>query len=79
MAIANYYEQKPLIIFTFKKLCNGEQRLAAQHFYRWLNRQTDRRAIGRLTDRQTIRWADGRANSEEIVRFNNNVQLSELE
>ena len=31
MAIANYYEQKPLIIFTFKKLCNGEQRLAAQH------------------------------------------------
>ena len=30
MAIANYYEQKPLIIFTFKKLCNGEQRLAAQ-------------------------------------------------
>ena len=32
MAIANYYEQKPLMIFTFKKLCNGEQRLAAQHY-----------------------------------------------
>ena len=32
MAIANYYEQKPLIIFTFKKLCNGEQRLAAQQY-----------------------------------------------
>ena len=33
MAIANYYEQKPLNIFTFKKLCNGEQRLAAQHMH----------------------------------------------
>ena len=32
MAIANYYEQKPLILFTFKKLCNGDQRLAAQQF-----------------------------------------------
>ena len=32
MAIANYYEQKPLILFTFLKLCNGEQRLAAQQF-----------------------------------------------
>ena len=32
MAIANYYEQKPLIIFTFTKICNGEQRLAAQHY-----------------------------------------------
>ena len=30
MTIANYNEQKPLIIDTFKKLCNGEQRLAAQ-------------------------------------------------
>ena len=31
MAIANYNEQKPFIIFTFWKLCNGEQRLAVQH------------------------------------------------
>ena len=30
MAIANYNEEKPLIIYTFKKLCNGEQWLAAQ-------------------------------------------------
>ena len=30
MAIANYKEEKPLIIFTFKELCNGEQWLAAQ-------------------------------------------------
>ena len=39
MAIANYYEQKPLILFTFKKLCNGEQRLAAQqpHYYQTLH------------------------------------------
>ena len=29
MAIANYQEEKPLFIYTFKKLCNGEQRLAA--------------------------------------------------
>ena len=36
MAIANYYEQKPLIIFTFKKLCNGEQRLAAQQYFYWV-------------------------------------------
>ena len=33
MAIANYNEEKPLIIFTFKKLCNGEQKLAAQQTY----------------------------------------------
>ena len=32
MAIANYDEEKPLIIYTFKKLCNGERRLAAQHY-----------------------------------------------
>ena len=32
MAIANFNEEKPLIIYTFKKLCNGEQRLAAQHY-----------------------------------------------
>ena len=32
MAIANNNEQKPLIIYTFKKLCNGEQRLAAQQY-----------------------------------------------
>ena len=32
MAIANYNEEKPLIIYTFKKLCNGEQRLAAQQY-----------------------------------------------
>ena len=32
MAIANYNEEKPLIIYTFKKLYNGEQRLAAQHY-----------------------------------------------
>ena len=31
MAIVNYNEEKPLIIYTFKKLCNGEQWLAAQH------------------------------------------------
>ena len=31
MAIANNNEEKPLIIYTFKKLCNGEQWLAAQH------------------------------------------------
>ena len=30
MAIANYKKEKPLIIYTFKKLCNGEQRLTAQ-------------------------------------------------
>ena len=30
MAIANYNEEKPLIIYTFKKLCNGEQWLTAQ-------------------------------------------------
>ena len=30
MAIANNHEEKPLIIYTFKKLCNGEQWLAAQ-------------------------------------------------
>ena len=29
MAIANNNEEKPLIIYTFKKLCNGEQWLAA--------------------------------------------------
>ena len=34
MAIVNYYEQKPLIIFTFKKLCNGELSLTAQHSYK---------------------------------------------
>ena len=33
MAIANNNEEKPLIINTFKKLCNGEQWLAAQHNY----------------------------------------------
>ena len=32
MAIVNYNEEKPLIIYTFKKLCNGEQWLAAQHY-----------------------------------------------
>ena len=32
MAIANYNEEKPLIINTFKKLGNGEQWLAAQHY-----------------------------------------------
>ena len=31
MAIANNNEEKPLIIYTFKELCNGEQWLAAQH------------------------------------------------
>ena len=31
MAIANSNEEKPLIIFTFKDLCNGKQWLAAQH------------------------------------------------
>ena len=35
MAIVNYNEEKPLIIYTFKKLCNGEQRLAAQHILHW--------------------------------------------
>ena len=30
MAIANNNEEKPLIIYTFKKLCYGEQWLAAQ-------------------------------------------------
>ena len=30
MVIANNKEEKPLIIFTFKELCNGEQLLAAQ-------------------------------------------------
>ena len=30
MAIAKYNKEKPLIIYTFKKCCNGEQRLAAQ-------------------------------------------------
>ena len=33
MAIANYNEEKPLIIYTFKKLCNGEQWLAAQQAF----------------------------------------------
>ena len=33
MAIANSNEEKPYIIYTFKKLCNGEQWLAAQHYY----------------------------------------------
>ena len=32
MAIANYNEEKPLIVYTFKKLCNGEQWFAAQHY-----------------------------------------------
>ena len=32
MAIANNNEEKPLIIYTFKKLCNGEQWLAAQQY-----------------------------------------------
>ena len=32
MAIANNNEEKPLIIFKFKELCNGEQWLAAQHY-----------------------------------------------
>ena len=32
MAIANNNEEKPLIIYTFKKLCNGEQWLATQHY-----------------------------------------------
>ena len=31
MAIANNNEEEPLITYTFKKLCNGEQWLAAQH------------------------------------------------
>ena len=36
MAIANNNEQRPLIIFSFKKLCNGEQWLAAQQIvYSW--------------------------------------------
>ena len=30
MAIANNNEEKPLIIYTFKKLCNSEHWLAAQ-------------------------------------------------
>ena len=30
MAIANNYKEKPFILYTFKKLCNGEQWLAAQ-------------------------------------------------
>ena len=30
MAIAHNNEEKPIIIYTFKKLCNGEQWLAAQ-------------------------------------------------
>ena len=33
MAIANYNEEKPFILFTFKKFCNGEQRLAAQQSF----------------------------------------------
>ena len=33
MAIANNNEERPLIIFTFKKLCNGEQWLAAQQLF----------------------------------------------
>ena len=32
MAIANNNEEKPLIIYTFKKLCNSEQKLAAQQY-----------------------------------------------
>ena len=32
MAIAVKLIQALLIIFTFKELCNGEQRLAAQQF-----------------------------------------------
>ena len=32
MAIANNNEEKPLIIYTFKKLCNGEQWLATQQY-----------------------------------------------
>ena len=31
MAIADNNKEKPLIIYKFKKLCNGEQWLAAQH------------------------------------------------
>ena len=31
MAIVNNNEEKPLIIYTFKNLCNGEQWLATQH------------------------------------------------
>ena len=30
MAIASYNEEKPLIVYTFKKLFNGEQWLATQ-------------------------------------------------
>ena len=44
MAIANYNEEKPLIIYTFKKLCNGEQSLAAQ--------QEKEREITRESDKE---------------------------
>ena len=33
MAIANSNAEKPLITFTFKELCNGEQWLAAQQYF----------------------------------------------
>ena len=33
MAMSNNNEEKSLIIYTFKKLCNGEQLLATQQYY----------------------------------------------